>query len=45
MRNGFRLEVGTHVYDWSEKGLFKQFDAYLNKLRRTETASQPGPSR
>ena len=41
MRNGFRLEVGTHVYDWSEKGLFKQFDAYLNKLRRTETASQP----
>lgn len=42
MRNGFRLEVGTHVYDWSEKGLFKQFDAYLNKLRRTETASQPG---
>lgn len=22
LKNGFRLEVGAHVYDWSEMGLF-----------------------
>ena len=36
LKNGFRLEVGAHVYDWSEMGLFAQFDAYLNRLKKAE---------
>ena len=36
LKNGFRLEVGAHVYDWSEMGLFAQFDAYLNRLNKAE---------
>ena len=26
IKRGFRLEVGTHIYDWSEKGLLSQLD-------------------
>ena len=30
--NGFRLKVGTEVYDWSTQGRFEQFRAELQKL-------------
>lgn len=30
--NGFRLKIGTEVYDWSTQGRFEQFRAELQKL-------------
>lgn len=37
-QSGFRLEAGTDVYDWSEKGLFTQFAAYLDHIQQTPGA-------
>ena len=39
IRSGFRLEVGSHVYDWSEKGLLLQFKESINELHHTEELS------
>lgn len=33
IENGFRLEVGTNVYDWTEKGLLAQFDGHLDNIK------------
>ena len=33
--NGFRLEVGAHIYDWTEKGLLSQFQTHIHALRHT----------
>ena len=32
LENGFRLEVGSHVYDWSRKGLLSQFESEINEM-------------
>lgn len=37
--NGFRLEVGTHIYDWSEKGLLAQLEAHIDEVHHTDEMS------
>ena len=37
--NGFRLEVGRHIYDWTKDGLLNQLDLYLNKIKSESNAS------
>ncbi len=32
LKNGFRLEVGSDIYDWSAEGVFRQFKNALNKV-------------
>lgn len=39
LNNGFRLEVGTHIYDWSDKGLLTQFDTHISKISHTDETS------
>ena len=36
IKKGFRLEIGDHIYDWSDKGLFSQFKDYVGKLQFPE---------
>ncbi|MBQ4599906.1 MAG: F0F1 ATP synthase subunit alpha [Clostridia bacterium] len=36
---GFRLEVGAHIYDWTEKGLLSQFEAHIREMRHTSDSS------
>ena len=33
LRSGFRLQVGSDVYDWSLKGRVRQFTDYLRTLQ------------
>ena len=37
--NGFRLEAGPHIYDWSEKGLLSQLQSYMDGIRHTREMS------
>lgn len=39
IKNGFRLEVGTYVYDWSQEGLLKQLDSRIDGIRRNDGSS------
>ena len=39
IKNGFRLEVGTHVYDWSRDGLLKQLDSHIDGISRRDGTS------
>ena len=36
LKNGFRLEVGSHVYDWSEKGLLSQLESHIGGIRHEQ---------
>ena len=33
LRSGFRLQVGSDIYDWSLKGRVRQFQDYLRQLQ------------
>lgn len=39
LKNGFRLEVGTHIYDWTEKGLLAQLESRIGEVRNTQDTS------
>ena len=39
LTNGFRLEVGSHIYDWSAKGLLTQLEDHIDGIRHTEESS------
>ena len=39
LTNGFRLEVGSHSYDWSAKGLLSQLETHMSKIRHTDEMS------
>lgn len=39
LENGFRLEVGTHIYDWSRKGLLAQLSSHIDGLHHTGESS------
>ena len=41
LTRGFRLEVGTDVYDWSPEGLFSQFKRALDKTHYTTAEAIP----
>lgn len=38
LKNGFRLEVGENIYDWSKEGLLSQLEACLDGIPRTEAS-------
>ena len=43
IKDGFRLEVGSDVYDWTLEGRLRQFQERINRMGgRIETESSPG---